>query len=552
VYAAAAVLGLAFVAADSAHAYVGESFLRMPGVSGGWAGGKYKGWVKFEAQYWGEGSALLPGGMQAKRYQAHGLNAGGRVYYSGPVGPREGGGKLSLALDKRSPALQPLMEKCLSKATIPELTYAESSDLSRPSGEWGDRPADIPEFYEYKLKNIQLSCPENADAPEQAFVLSFNNIELTNYKGSGETPTRVRARLPSASSSGETRTFVATFVASATDVGSEKEQCPKMNEGPSEADYYALSSPEDAAKDKAKFASKGGVINTRDGIMFRGPDHLNACQLPGIVRDPGHVSPVSDVARGFDLDGDDGGGPPRPGIHPHKNFVSEDGRKGIDNQLLTIDGCIPGFRRNGLLTAARNELMRSGTISVLLQISGIHGLQHDKGVDVTLLYSLDPMVKNSGGSQILPRYTFRVTEDPELAPDFVRFHGRVENGVVITDPIKVVTLHEGSLDRIVLHEARMRLAFQADGTIKGYIGGYQDWRLLYNFWGRSPHFEQGMGFTCPGMYEAFKRAADGLPDPVSGEFHGVSAAYDIEAVPAFVPPAQQKALAEAGNGYKER
>src|SRR5581483_470213 len=103
--------------------------------------------------------------------------------------------------------------------------------------------------------------------------------------------------------------------------------------------------PEDAAKDKAKFAGQGGVANARGAIMFRGPDRLNACQLPGIVRDPGHASPVTDVARGFDLDGDDGSGS-RPGTRPHKNFVSEDGRKGIDDQLLTVDGCIPGFKKN--------------------------------------------------------------------------------------------------------------------------------------------------------------------------------------------------------------
>jgi hypothetical protein len=33
-----------------------------------------------------------------------------------------------------------------------------------------------------------------------------------------------------------------------------------------------------------------------------------------------------------------------------------------------------------------------------------------------------------------------------------------------------------------------------------------------------------------------KRAADGLQDPVTGEFTGISAAFEIEGVSAFLPP----------------
>jgi hypothetical protein len=40
------------------------------------------------------------------------------------------------------------------------------------------------------------------------------------------------------------------------------------------------------------------------------------------------------------------------------------------------------------------------------------------------------------------------------------------------------------------------------------------------------------------MYNALKRAADALPDPVTGEYQGISTAFDIEGVAAFL----------AGNG----
>jgi hypothetical protein len=341
-------------------------------------------------------------------------------------------------------------------------------------------------------------------------------------------------------SSGRTKTFIVTWFANATDVSDS--ECPVLNSGPSESDYYALMSVEDAAKEKVTLASKGGPFNTPDGPAFRGPDRLNACWLPGVVRDPGFSSPQSNIARGFNLDGDNGADEPPPGIRKHKNYVSEDGRVGIDNQLFSIEGCIPGLKSKGLLTVDRNELMRNGAVSMLVEVSGIRNEETDDNITVTLLYSKDPMVKNAAGSQILRNYTFRVTDDPELTQHFARVHGRIENGVVIADHIKEISFHDAGQLRLTLYDAQMRIALLPDGTMKGLVGGYQDWREIYGFLGPWRHFEQGMGFTCPGLYNALRRAADGLQDRVSGEFKGISSAYDFEGVPAFIPPAQYKAL----------
>ena len=54
--------------------------------------------------------------------------------------------------------------------------------------------------------------------------------------------------------------------------------------------------------------------------------------------------------------------------------------------------------------------------------------------------------------------------------------------------------------------------------------------------------ESYYGFQCPAMYNAFKRLADGLKDPDTGEYDGVSSAYDVEGVPAFVVPARDKSV----------
>jgi len=95
--------------------------------------------------------------------------------------------------------------------------------------------------------------------------------------------------------------------------------------------------------------------------------------LPGIVPDPGNAAPESEVAEGFDLDGYEGKGEPPPLVHRHKNFVSTDGRTGIDNQLYTVEACVPGFRPDGNIPKIVNEMMRNGALSILLEISGIEG-----------------------------------------------------------------------------------------------------------------------------------------------------------------------------------
>ena len=506
-------LSLAVFLSGTASAYVGQSFLRVPGITGVRPAGRYDGWVKFESQYWTNTvqPAYVPPDKQ-------------RAFFSGPQAPRDGAGALALSLDKRNPALKPLMDRCLNRTQIPELKYAESADLARPTAELGRRPVDIPAYFEYTLTDVTLSCPLVPDAPEQAFVVRFNNIKWLNYDGHGEELIPAPAKLKPARASGTTKTFIVTLFASANDVSDDA--CPQLNSGPTEADYYALMSNEDAARQKAAFADKGGPLNMPDGPLYRGPDKLNVCKLPGIVRDPGYVSPQIKVPAAL----------------------------GVDNKLLAIDGCTSGFKRKGLLTLARLELMRSGAVSMLVQISGIDAAHKKRDVDVSVLYSKDPMVKNATGSQILRNYTFRVSDDPRVTQDFARVRGHLEQGVITTEPVEEITFHDGGQLRLTLFHARMRFELKPDGTLRGLVSGYQDWRALMNFWGPQRHFEQGMGFQCPGMYNAFRRAANGLPDPLTGANTGISAAYDIEGISAFMPPAQQRALLAQQflSGRKER
>lgn len=524
---------MALLPIESALAYVGPSFLSAPGIAGNWPGKSYKGWIRLESNYWGEPLRAPP------LYMGQSRN-----FFSGPRAPRNGEGRLSLAIDKHSPALPALLRACADKTVLPELNYAESADRARPPAELGRRPADIPEYFEYKLKGVTVGCPVVADAPEQAIVLRFADIAWLNYSGTGQATHSEPARLPAAQLSGHTQAYIVKWFWSANSVAPD--QCPAMATGPSEAQYYAYKSPEVVAKEKAENAPKGGVLASffTGKLALRGPDGLSVGLLPGIVPDPGLPAPKTDIGRGLNLDGDDGSHPPAS-VRPHKNFVSPEGEKGIDNQFFTVDGCVKGFGPKGILAVTTHEGRRNGEISMMILVSGIDDDKNDDRVDVTLFYSQDPMVKSASGKDILPGFTFRVTDDGERTPYFQRLRGRIVDGVVTTETAPFIEADKGR-DMLRMYQGRMRLQPQPDGTLKGMIGGYLDWRTVANYYGGQTILEGGLGYQGPAIYNALKRAADGMKDPATGEFDGVSTAYEIEGVPAFLPLDQQAALLKRG------
>lgn len=540
-FARTAVAACLLVGAQSVSAqyYIGPSFISMPGLAGGAKDKAHRDWVKAEGHYWTK---------KPPRREIRGITgAASTLQFTGSRAPAKGPDMLAISIDKASPALGGLMEKCRSGAVIPQLTFSESSELVRHPQEHGPRPAGVPDYYRYVLKDVHLTCPVVAAAPEQAFGLNFEDIDWVNTQRQAKPDqiTAQPARLAKGPRSGASKVFAISWFAPIAD--SKPDQCPKLNTKPSQDDYYAHMSPERAAQQRAFLADKGGASTVY--LPYRGPDEMNVILLPGIVPDPGFVSPQVDVVRGFDLDGDDGSGAAPANTRKHKNFVSPDGRRGIDNQLFTVQGCIAGWRRNGFLPMIGNELRRAGGLSILVEISGIDDERNDDDVAVSIYYSTDPIRRDGTSKIILPDFTYRVSSETQFSQDYARFRGKLINGVVTTGPIDQVTMHEGPASTWTLMKARMRIEFLPDGTIKGQLGGYRDWRqFLEMAFFQSSDYENTIGFQAPGMYNAVRRAADGLKDPVTGEFNGISAAYELEGIPAFIPPSQNRDLL-AGKGF---
>lgn len=490
----------------AAQAEVGPGFLLLPDGGGAAKEAGFSGWVRTEGHYWTERPVLREiRGIQGPKED---------LLFTWPQAPARGPEVLALAVDKASPDLPRLMALCRSGAPLPTLDFAEASETSRHPQEHGPRPKQVPAFFRYRLTGVTLACPVVDGAPEQAFRLRFAAIEWLN--GAPRPAPMPIAAGPILSwkpaLSGRTLAFAVSWFAAA--VEARPDQCPVANTKPAQADFYALLPAAEAERIRAEVAAKGGV--GPDLMPFRGPDRMHVTLLPGIVAAPRHVAPVADNPPGFDLDG----------------------QGGVDNRLFAVEGCVEGFRRRGFLPMIFNEGRAVGRPTMLVEISGIDDLAEDDDVRVSILYSTDEL-RRGPGKAVLPDYTFRVTGDPAFAQDFASFRGRIKGGVLVTEPIDRLHVHEVTGIETTVHRPRLSIEFLPDGRMKGLVGGYLDWRRRY-VWQtfRASDYENTIGMQAPAIYVAMKQAADGLPDPVTGEFNGISAAFEIEGVPAFTAAAK--------------
>ena len=533
---------ISILAAGQAQAYIGDSFISIPGEHGHWKGEDHKGWVRAEASEW-------QGVIQPPMSGPGDFLAGDKLWFGGPGGAKPGGdGKIVLSLSKTNPDLPALMSLCASKAVLPELGYAESSDRSRPVLENGPRPANLPAYWEYKFKGAKIvDCPVLDGAPQQALVITFDDIEWLNYDPKAPMgnrivipPEKIFAVLPAEPKPGKKiKSYLITWIAPATDPGDEA--CPKLNSKPQDADVYRYLSPEDAAKMHAKYANKAFTYGSE--TEHRGPDRLSVSAFPGIVPDnPVQFEPQTTVAEGLDLDGNDGTGTPPKGIRKHENFVSPDGRKGIDNQLLRVWGCVTGFRgKRGYSNQTPNARRADGNTVTLIEVSNISNEQNDRDVYIALIHSQDKPVRDNTGKKFIAGYSFRPTYNPNFAYYNVRVHAHIKDGVITSDVIPDWKYNPGQGPAGDLYKTQIRLEPQPDGSVKGIIGGYMDFRNR----GFGGYGEGLFNFQSQAAYYSMLRNADGLYDPASGEYHGLSMAYEVDTVPAFITPLSPEALAAA-------
>ncbi len=271
---------------------------------------------------------------------------------------------------------------------------------------------------------------------------------------------------------------------------------------------------------------------------------------------------------GIDLDGQASSAAtrPAPGTCAHNDFVGLDGRANIDNQMARVVGCdgageqYAAADETSALPSGESgisEMMLQGGWGILIALSGVDDYENDEHVEVGIYANADPIVL-SATKEPIPFATYATDPDPRFRGETV---GRIENGVLTTDPVDVrfhwlvAGLH---LERPLAH-ARLQVSFNDEGGMEGYLAGYTPVEAMYdiNYGFRNAKTDAGeaapdnmkkmlsvlgnsvMGRTCHGAYAALHALADGDPDPETGRCASISTQYWIRATPAFVMRAQE-------------
>jgi hypothetical protein len=249
---------------------------------------------------------------------------------------------------------------------------------------------------------------------------------------------------------------------------------------------------------------------------------------PFAAEDTGQPEVTGRIAEGLNLDGS-----------AQTGFTSPDGEKGVDNALYRAWGCDAPWRGHGNATLflRSNDKMLDGLFTIVVRISGTKDPMNDDNAVVEIGYSPDKIVKDARNA-VAVDYSYRL---PRTA-QYTRLKARIRDGVVDTEQVgeihmpRIAWIYDQTGDAF-FRKGKLRLAMMPDGTLSGIVAGYRDWRDLYsqNTFSQSGA-EQGVREheDAIALYYAAKRNADGMRDPVTGRFMGISTAYRITGQPAFV------------------
>jgi hypothetical protein len=180
-----------------------------------------------------------------------------------------------------------------------------------------------------------------------------------------------------------------------------------------------------------------------------------------------------------------------------------------------------------------NDAMRNGAWTTVIVITGEgNDPLNDKRVKVGFYVSNDKMVKDGNGA-IARDYSFRIKPDAKYEAIFA---ARIEQGsIVATKPADVMLRDPSYAQDLELLRARIQLQMQADGSLRGYLGGYRPWQPVYQGWvnARGPVIESLTWVQLPAVYYALRRNADFSPTGTGEKTH-ISFALRVDALPAFV------------------
>ena len=286
----------------------------------------------------------------------------------------------------------------------------------------------------------------------------------------------------------------------------------------------------------------------------RGPNGEVTNYSPMSVEDPIPPSELTTkVGYGLNLDGTaDGKATAR--TCTHEKFTSPQGVH-VDNQMARIVGCTKGWRKDGFSDSFYNEEIYTNPVNrILIEVTGVDNEQNDPQVDVTIYKGMDRLIRDPA-KRFVPDLTQRI--DPRF-PDFsFRMRGRIENGVLITQPDPKATARlplrwVAKVGERRIRDLQLRIPL-AGSWPDGILAGYEDNKIWWNSQKMHHIAMPAAQNSPPSQYRALIKYADGYPDSKTGQCTAISAAYRISTVRAFIAhPTQRQQQIAAMNREESR
>ena len=321
-----------------------------------------------------------------------------------------------------------------------------------------------------------------------------------------------------AAASAETRGYLISWFAIATNNPDFALNCPQAAKDPARVQFVAVGDEVPQRK----------IVSIVNGQPAPTLDYPDAAQ-----EDPNIETVVGKYAYGFDL-----GGPAT------NQFLDPDTHQKVDDQLWRAVGCTKSFQATPPVLPY-SETAPWGTMldtspGYAIQVSG-DDLSKDGPVTVTLDRTIrHPERDASGGIRGGVSYVL----DPSPRSHNV-LPGEIKDGILSIKPAYIyMTGDMPFYPQIDLQNAHMRIHSEPSGKIVGYWGGYADWHAwIYTFTARPAGGADNLG-----LYFALKKMADADPDPATGQNQKISVTWRLEAVPAFLATKDGKVLALASEG----
>jgi hypothetical protein len=161
---------------------------------------------------------------------------------------------------------------------------------------------------------------------------------------------------------------------------------------------------------------------------------------------------------------------------------------------------------------------------------------NDDDATLEIGYSPDQIMKDARGN-VGVDYSYRILQSEQ----YTKLKARVKDGVVETEQAEIhmpqIAWFYNQQRDAHFRQGKIRVIVNSDGTAEGLVGGYRDWRDLYaqNVYAQDGG-QQGVREheDHVALYYALRRNADGMFNAKTGRYDGISTAYRMKLVSAFV------------------